>query len=378
MYENSEVLFGGEKRLLELVSLIYGAVEQPSLWAFVLDGIAEAAGSGCTCLLADSESGSSLVAMARTDPTYLASYAQHYASVNVVSDICDRMFADGTVRYSHLALPDAAFAKTEIYNDFFRAEDYFYSFGIKIPLPDRKPAYLASLRPKQSGPYRPEEGALLTTLLPHLQRALRLHMQLSLVHSGLQVAFDCLSHGLIMLDTNGRCVLMNGVAQEILNKRDGLLLLRSKPVAECTHESTRLRTIIDKAVKLGTSRIPSGNDAMLVSRKNGKPLHVVVDPYISGMQNASPGVAAMVAVYDPEREAATPIEVFQSLYGLTKAEAKLACLLGKGRDISEAAELNRVTRETIRSQLKSIFQKTGTHRQAELIRLLAALPARSC
>ncbi len=45
-----------------------------------------------------------------------------------------------------------------------------------------------------------------------------------------------------------------------------------------------------------------------------------------------------------------------------------------GKSLLEAAELNNVGKETVRSQLKSIFGKTGTRRQSELIGLLARLP----
>jgi DNA-binding CsgD family transcriptional regulator/PAS domain-containing protein len=373
MYENPEVIFGGGRSLHQLISLIYGAVGEPSLWQAVMDAIAEVSNSGCTCLLANSEkcTAGSLVALTRADPSYLASYAEHYASVNVLADRCDQMFPDGTVRYSHLAVPDAAFEKTEFYNDYFRPENYYYSFGIKLPLPGDRPAYITSLRPKDLGPYRVQDGAVLETLMPHLQRALDLHFTVVGLRSGLHATLDGLPHGLVLLDTRGRCVLMNAAAQKIIDRRDGLRLSRSTLAAEVTAETTRMRALIGRACgSSATERVTGSYDAMLVSRQTKQPLQVVVAPYWSGLGDVPPTVVTTISIYDPEQEANRSLGVLRSLYGLTKAEARLTSLLLEGKDVSAAAEQSHISRETARSQLKSIFSKTGTRRQSELIRLL--------
>jgi DNA-binding CsgD family transcriptional regulator len=71
------------------------------------------------------------------------------------------------------------------------------------------------------------------------------------------------------------------------------------------------------------------------------------------------------------------IKLLQSHFGLTKAEARLAVHLVAGETLRFAAVKLSITYETARSQLKSIFNKTGTRRQAELvIVILTALPSR--
>jgi len=58
------------------------------------------------------------------------------------------------------------------------------------------------------------------------------------------------------------------------------------------------------------------------------------------------------------------------LYGLTPAEARLAQALVAGEHLNDIAEHLGITKETARSQLKAVFAKTDTHRQAELVRVL--------
>ena len=71
------------------------------------------------------------------------------------------------------------------------------------------------------------------------------------------------------------------------------------------------------------------------------------------------------------------IKLLRSHFGLTQAEARLALHLVAGETLRCAAVKLSISYETARSQLKSIFKKTRTHRQAELvIVVLTALPGR--
>jgi DNA-binding CsgD family transcriptional regulator len=56
---------------------------------------------------------------------------------------------------------------------------------------------------------------------------------------------------------------------------------------------------------------------------------------------------------------------------LTPAEGRVAALIAQGIAPERAAERLGVSRETVRNQLRAVFAKTGTHRQSELVALLA-------
>jgi len=84
---------------------------------------------------------------------------------------------------------------------------------------------------------------------------------------------------------------------------------------------------------------------------------------------------ALVIIGDREAGLGSPAKLLQQLYGLTPAEAVLATLLVQGRSLREAADERHVTIETVRSQLRQIFTKTDTSRQADLVRLILIGPA---
>ncbi len=65
----------------------------------------------------------------------------------------------------------------------------------------------------------------------------------------------------------------------------------------------------------------------------------------------------------------------RSTYGLTPAEARLAQQLVNGDALTAIAEKLGLAHNTVRNQLKSIFSKTGTKRQAELVGLILSTPA---
>lgn len=67
------------------------------------------------------------------------------------------------------------------------------------------------------------------------------------------------------------------------------------------------------------------------------------------------------------------LEIFRSAFGLTPAEARLAARLRFGLSLKEASEELGISVNTARNQLKSVFDKLGVNRQADLVRHLAEL-----
>ena len=68
------------------------------------------------------------------------------------------------------------------------------------------------------------------------------------------------------------------------------------------------------------------------------------------------------------------IALLRALYSLSRREADLASAIANGATPQQYARDCGLEISTVRSQLKSVFVKTGTHRQTELVRLLSVLP----
>ena len=66
-----------------------------------------------------------------------------------------------------------------------------------------------------------------------------------------------------------------------------------------------------------------------------------------------------------------PPDFVKNSYGLTPAEIRIVLQLLSGKSLRDSALVAGVSYETARSVLKSVFVKTGTHRQSELVLLLS-------
>ena len=76
---------------------------------------------------------------------------------------------------------------------------------------------------------------------------------------------------------------------------------------------------------------------------------------------------------DLDRRIEPSVEVLRRIYRLTRAESQVAVRVLHGDGLAPIAEELSVSLTTVRTHLQRIFDKTGTHRQAELVRLLLTL-----
>ncbi len=78
---------------------------------------------------------------------------------------------------------------------------------------------------------------------------------------------------------------------------------------------------------------------------------------LTGMHHLAPGVRNRL----------------EHLYGLTRAEAEITLQLARGDSLDTIAASRAVRLETVRTQLRTVYRKTGTHRQGELVFLVGVL-----
>jgi DNA-binding CsgD family transcriptional regulator len=82
---------------------------------------------------------------------------------------------------------------------------------------------------------------------------------------------------------------------------------------------------------------------------------------------------ALLAIADLDQRPRPPADTLREAFKLTPAEVRIAQLIASGESLDDAAEILGIQRETARVQLKAVFSKTDTHRQGELVALMASL-----
>jgi DNA-binding CsgD family transcriptional regulator len=229
-------------------------------------------------------------------------------------------------------------------------------------------------RTRQLGDFDAGQVARFQFLLPHIERAVRLSFQLGTLGAFRRAStalFDANARALILLDRKGRVLFVNKAASLLAGVRDGIALTAQGLALGHAGEQRRLNRLI--AAALAPQAEPS-NGMMLASRPSGRrPLSILVSPLRvdeDGFAAVAPAVC--ITITDPARDALLPEAALRELFGLTRAEAKLAARLARGDALAQAAEELGLSYATVRAQLVAIFRKTHTNRQGELVRLLLA------
>ena len=230
-------------------------------------------------------------------------------------------------------------------------------------------------RGRKAGCSEERDPELVRFLRPHIKRAYRLHSHLAASRkqrASLQSALDSLAMGVILLSQSGQVVSMNRAAEWLLADNDSLQASRVGLHAKRADESARLQQFIAKATSAVAGLRPAG--ALTISRRSRPALHLLVSPVRGFDVDDAHPVRAIVFVSDPAQRVRPTHETLRALFALTPAEYRLAMLLVDGHRTTAIAEMVGVSRNTLKSQLASIYRKTGTSRQAQLVRLLLRLP----
>jgi len=82
---------------------------------------------------------------------------------------------------------------------------------------------------------------------------------------------------------------------------------------------------------------------------------------------------AILVITDTDAVHSAATATFRDVFDLTPAETRLAVAIATGKDLETFATERQLSRQTLRNQLKSIFLKTGTNRQAQPAVMLSTL-----
>jgi DNA-binding CsgD family transcriptional regulator len=367
----------GEDGLVRLVGQIYESAGDRSRWPAFLASFREATGAAAVHLaIDDSEHERAVVTEALGhDPHFLSLYAEYYSSRDVWIRGRPHPRSGETVLGQRL-IRDEELAKTEFYADFLRPQRLFHVVAGCIFRERTTSVDIAALRSKGRGPFGAAEERLLRALMPHLQRAVQIHRRLAaaeLTSRALAESMDRLSYGVLLLDERGQILLANAIARRQLASRDGLTGERGTLGASRRSESSALRRLVADALDDAAGRRPGSGGVLRITRPSGaRPLSLLVAPFKRAAPDPFGGrrPAAVVFVSDPDTRMEAPADMLARLHGLSPAEARVAAEVLEGGSLPDVAERLGISRNTANTHLKRVFEKTGTQRQADLVRLL--------
>ena len=304
-------------------------------------------------------------------------YQKYYGLVDVWA-MRGRSKCINEVCISESLCPSRELVGTEFFNDFLSKQRIAHGlFGFIENDPLRRCGSVSLYRGPSLGEFDVSDVETLRSLTPHFKRAFMLHSQFSKLKArtaSIETALNMLAVGVILIGPNHEVVLINRKATELLQHGDGLQLIHGRLSTTLQAEAARLHTMISEAAKTGSENVGTGG-TLFVSRSSGGALSVTAAPLGKFALGLCDRAAAVLFICDPDRGIEVPANLLQRGYGLTSAEARLTGILLEGRSLKDAADFCKVTHNTAKSQLKSVFSKTHVRRQSELIKLLLTVSA---
>jgi len=356
-----------------LIEDIYDAGLDAGHWPVVLERLARTFGSGSAHLSVDvAGRGGGGAAEPRmvawgTDPAWCRRYGEYYAARNLFWDrIVERSLSGVMVNYMIVSKDEAR--RSEFYNDYLHPQGGDEILCFVAAQHGRSGTSFTLWRAEQAGHWQRDDIRRLTRLAPHLKRAVVLNSRLGQAERASRLtveALSCLDDGIILTDRDGYAHFVNAAAEAMFADGGGLRLEDRRVAAARPQDSALVRGLIARA-----ARERSGG-SLVIAREARPPLVLLAAPLRpEAGPDAPDGGGAMLVVKDMERQAARSLAAFARHFGLTPAQAALAHELIAGDGVDAAAGRLGLSRATVRTHLVRLFQKTGTRRQAELVRLM--------
>jgi DNA-binding CsgD family transcriptional regulator len=354
-----------------IVSAIYASALTPENWIVAMADVRRTLDAQSAGLLLADGAGRSIMS-ASLPPEARKAYLEHYRQIDYVLDAVDK----GPVGLIQSGQPLVALkARSEFDADFMRP--YQMDDGLFVRLTDGSmPTCFLVAAPKRAEPFDTAERVkLMSALVPHLQQALRTQSHLEDFAQGasdIAGAVDSVRHGIVVVGAGSVVMHLNSAAERILKCGDGLCIRSGSVEATSASASAELRRSIVAAL-LEHESSPRDGNSFLCRRPSGKrPYLIHVLPFSPTTENMS-GARALVVLVDPEQQREPSTQLLRRVYGLTNAEADVALRVLRGDGLKPICEELSLSMATVKTHLQHVFDKTDTHRQAELVRLLLTI-----
>jgi len=255
--------------------------------------------------------------------------------------------------------------------------DYLQPLGIDAMVnsiveasPEAGMHVLALYNEQGHGEFTSAQFAQLRAVTPwvrSLMRAQRRFQQAREHAAALERGLDQLPLGLLQVDAGGAVRFANGHARTWLALQDECSILLHH-AGRWQARRPLLLAQVDAAL---APLVPACRGARTplsarMATRQGRSIVALATPLRMGPGGGhDPMVQVLLVPESPPQSAAT-VPVCSALYGLTPAEAALLPLLLQGMTPREMAETQQVKLTTVRSQLASLFAKTGTRGQTAL------------
>ena len=354
-----------------VIGAIYETALDPLAWPAALEGIRGAVGGAATWIATHypDQIRSVYQIEVGTDPAWQQKLRDHYVAASPFMGVTH-----------HVQRGDVVAVGDVIEYDEFVAGRFYREWAAPQGWPDIIMAVAAKSRDRFSWlgiclPARatPAQKAMVTALLPHVSRALRISDVLEARDqqaADLLAAVESMASGMILIDGDSRVRGINTAARRLLSGLDGLTMADGRLILSGRGPAADLAAALTACA---AGRIDKGGVSVLIDRDDdGAGIVAHVMP-LSHKPDAQGEAVAALFLTDPAPPGQPPMDSFVARYGLTPSETRVLLAMLEGKSPRAIAIAQGVGMPTVRTHLSRLYAKTGTNGQAAVVRLATSL-----
>ena len=367
----------------QLISDIYLAASGRADWSTVMGNIATFFDLWVAQVIGvDKKNGHLLFSTygGKASPQTSLDYFRHYSSIDprvgpATVTPSDQWFHD------HLHFDDAFVQESPFYQEFLIPHGGRYVSGTVLVEDDDVMFLLAFMRGRGSAPMATSDLPLMNRFKHHLTEAFRnlIHVRETYAQVGMsRELLRQFNYPMFLVDETRGIWHQNLAATDLLAQND--LVSQGGGYLKCfdpTNDAALSEAI--HALQLSAAPLPCvlSRQTVTLHRRDGARCIAIVSAVSAKAAMGAFGHAsrALVLIHDPHGSAA-PMDAFivAECFDLTPAEAQVAVQIAGGSSVEKIAERSDISLSTVRTHLQRVMEKTGVARQADLTRLLHALP----
>lgn len=374
-----------DHELLDFVGQIYDCAIDPANWPPVLERLAGMVDGCDVAITLNSVQNPTFTMCAKwnIDANFEAAMLANYAINPLVPSV---WFFNIDEPISVLSqIDETELRRTEWYRNTIGAYGYRDS---AISLLAKSASQFGSLsiqRTAEKPPFSEHDLSVLRCLAPHVRRAVSIGDLLearSLVSDRLSTALDLLTVGIVLANATGFVVHANAKAHQLFDEGSTIRSVNGALQATDAKSHKDLSVAILAAARGTTVAVSPAGITVALKGPNGRSHAAWVLPLDAGLRRelgASFDASAAIFIRELGDTSPIPGELFVRHYGITQAECRVLLAIVQGRTLQETADGLGISHATVKTHLSRLFQKTGTQRQTDLVRLAmtALAPARA-
>lgn len=365
--------FHDQQRLSDLISAVYDAAIDASLWESAIErvaGFVGGSGGGLFCKDVGALHASIPHRVGFQEPLPVALFQQIYpaAEGHFLGDI------EQPIATTDL-MPSDELAGSELYRQWAEPQGLVDFLSAVVERSTISAAIFGVFRHQRDGVVDDHARRQMKLIAPHIRRAVLIGRMFEFKAAEVATfvdTLDGLSAGMYLVDANGRLIHANAAGHALLAEGGILRSIGDRLVARESQTDRALREVFAAAGQ-GDAALGTRGIAVPLSGRDGERYIAHALPLTSGARRRAGVVStAAAALFVRKASLAVPAsKAIGSAFRLTPTELRVLMAIVEVGGVPEVANAFGIADTTVRTHVTRLFEKTGTSRQADLVKLVA-------